>query len=102
MLNTIETEQTILIVEDDVETNHLLLMTIRSGMRRDVIIMQSFSGGQTLDWLNNPENPTPDVVILDLSLPDMDGQDLFKIIHKRGIKVAIATAAPSASVNWLM
>ncbi len=51
-----------------------------SGMK--VVVLKS--GSQLLDYMD--KNPAPDLILLDLSMPDMDGFDVLTELRKKEIK----------------
>src|SRR5512132_2585317 len=70
---------TVLIVEDDDETRAALVRELGS---RGYRIQEAADGRAALDrW----EASRPDVVLLDLGLPDMDGQDVILRIRREAM-----------------
>ncbi len=73
----------ILVVEDD--PDHALLMrAVFESRARGTVMRIVFTGRGALDYLegippydDRAENPRPEVIILDLALPDMSGFDLL-------------------------
>ena len=67
----------LLIVEDDVQLNKALSLTLRS---RGYQVVSVNDGRQCL---LETDRSVPDVLIMDLGLPDIDGVDLIKEIRNR-------------------
>lgn len=68
----------ILIVDDEIELLSLLKMVLgKEGFEK---IYTAQNGNDAIDLF---ENINPDLVILDVMLPDMDGYDICKIIRKK-------------------
>jgi DNA-binding response OmpR family regulator len=78
----------ILIVEDDQDLNHYLTQFLKD----NGYLIDSFEKGTTA--LNKIDKIKPDLVLLDLNLPDVKGQDLCQEIKQiyPDIKVIILTA----------
>ena len=64
-----------LIVEDEPEANKLLAMLVQL---RGYQTESALDGAQALDHLRSR---TPDVIFLDLMLPDVDGYDICRVIE---------------------
>ena len=56
------------------------------------------SGADALEFL---EKVTPDVVLLDLVLPDMSGMDVLKTIHERGFSCSVVIVSSSSNVSTI-
>jgi CheY-like chemotaxis protein len=85
---------TALIVEDEVEANKLLAMLVQlRGYRTD----SAYDGAEALAKVRNG---VPDVIFLDLMLPDLDGYDVCRSLKSSGttsqIPVIIVTARIAA------
>ena len=84
----------ILVVEDDDALRKLIEKCLVARGHRTVGVS---SGTAALAWL---EADTPDLMLLDYSLPDMDGEQLLRRIEARGKQVSfvVATGHGSESV----
>ncbi|WP_263409172.1 response regulator transcription factor [Terriglobus tenax] len=67
----------ILLVEDD----KALGMLLKQGLEREGYAVEWLQDGETA--LNHVEEEGPDLVVLDLSLPKMDGAQLLEEVHRR-------------------
>lgn len=77
----------ILVVEDDPEIRRVLKLDLKS---RDYHYMEAVNGK---DGLQEAMTRAPDLVILDLGLPDMDGLDFIrKLRAKSAVPVIVLTA----------
>jgi CheY-like chemotaxis protein len=74
---------TALIVEDEPEANKLLSLLLQL---RGYLTESAFSGAEALEKLSVL---APDVVLLDLMLPDVDGYDICRQIKSKGPGLAI-------------
>ncbi len=83
-----------LIVEDDLEMNNLLKMTIEQVC--DCLVEQIYDGSDALQRIIASQGEIR-LVILDLSLPGVSGEDVLDAILPRDITVAIVTADPIAA-----
>jgi CheY-like chemotaxis protein len=82
----------VLVVDDDPEMVRLLARMIRSGSRR-YQVLRAYGGYSALELLVERR---PDVVILDLVMPDLDGYGVLREMHRleelRSIPVIAVTA----------
>ena len=80
----------ILHVEDDEDTRNLVKLLLR---RHGYSIVSVSCGEEGLDMLERYE---PDLVLLDVMLPDMSGWDIYQKIRKssHSIKVAFLSIIP--------
>ena len=79
----------ILVVEDDTRLAQLLEREL-TGAGYDVTAV--FDGGSALGWLET-ESEQPDLVVLDLNLPDMDGLDVAKRLRQDSdVRILMLTA----------
>jgi DNA-binding response OmpR family regulator len=62
--------RSILVVEDDDELRRVL----RSGLREEGFVVETVATGA--DALARVESAPPDLVVIDIGLPDTDGRDL--------------------------
>lgn len=83
---------TALIVEDEPEANKLLAMLIQLRGYRTV---SAFTGGEALATI---DRETPDVVFLDLMLPDLNGYEVCKAIKSRRSTALIPVVMVTARV----
>lgn len=70
-------EKTILLVEDNPDDEALALRALRrNNICNRVDIVRD--GADALDYLLNEQNPLPQVVLLDLKLPKIDGLEVLR------------------------
>ena len=82
-----EKEITVLIVEDDKYISNFICMSLRQEGYR-YLKTETGRGAISLCYANNP-----DVVILDLGLPDMDGIEVIENIRSQSDKPIIVVSA---------
>ena len=84
------TKETILIVEDEEDIQELL----RYNLSQEGYPVICVTNGE--DAINLAETTRPDLVLLDLMLPGMDGLDVCRLLRERGttrhIKILMLTA----------
>lgn len=73
----------IMIVEDELAIRRLLRTSLTS---QGLQVIEAADGGQALAEIEQAE---PDLVILDLGLPDIQGQELIRIIRTQGSTLPI-------------
>lgn len=71
----------ILLVEDEEALNRLLCYNLE---KKGDDVRGFFNGNEVLEYL---EKDTPELMLIDYGLPDMDGQDLIEIIKTRGYDI---------------
>ncbi len=81
----------VLLVEDDAS----LAQGLQTSLKREGFIVNHLSEGKQA--INSIASAEPDIVVLDLGLPDMDGQEVLKEIRRRNaeLPVLILTARNS-------
>jgi two-component system response regulator MprA len=72
-------EHSVLIVEDDDELRGVLVR----GLREEGFAVDAVGDGGAL--LDRVERTVPDVLVIDIGLPDADGRDLCQALRARGI-----------------
>ena len=88
MMDKTESMKTVLIVDDEPDTLELVRLVLEKGGFNTSLAM---SGKEALAQIDTSK---PDLVLLDIMMPDMDGWDVFRKIKEKnpGIPVAILTA----------
>jgi two-component system response regulator MprA len=76
-------EHTVLIVEDDDELRGVL----GRGLREEGFAVDAVADGSAL--LDRVDRGAPDVLIIDIGLPDADGRDLCQALRARGIQTPV-------------
>ncbi len=80
----------ILIVDDEPDTLELVKLVLESGGFKTVL---AASGKEALNEL---EASKPDLVLLDIMMPDMDGWEVFRKIKEKNAKMPIAILTAKA------
>ncbi len=75
--------QTVLVVEDDDE----LRAVLGRGLREEGFSVESVRTGR--DVLERVDEAVPDVLVIDIGLPDTDGRDLCQALRARGIQAPV-------------
>jgi two-component system OmpR family response regulator len=76
-------EHSILLVEDDDELRGVL----GRGLREEGFAVDAVADGSAL--LDRVERSTPDVLVIDIGLPDADGRDLCQALRARGVRTPV-------------
>src|SRR2546421_11099914 len=74
---------TVMIVEDDDE----LRQVIARGLREEGFTVEGAGTGAAL--LERVERGVPDVLVVDVGLPDTDGRDLCQALRARGVRAPV-------------
>ncbi|HEV2633574.1 MAG TPA: response regulator [Actinocrinis sp.] len=69
----------ILLVDDD-EADALLIGEALASAQEARTVARARDGAEALEYLRNPANPRPDLIILDLNMPRMSGRELLAVI----------------------
>ena len=88
--------KTILIVEDDMDLHHLIREILEKENYR---ILNSYSGTEALMLI---EKEKIDLILLDLMLPGLNGEEIIKKVKKTAIIVISAKISPEDKVNVLL
>jgi DNA-binding response OmpR family regulator len=90
-------DPTILVVDDDEPILHLMRSLLRQYSFRS---LTASSGRQALETI---QAEVPDLILLDLGLPDMSGEELLEKIHRisgRSIPVLILSGHQLSEEEW--
>lgn len=68
--------KTILVIEDSVDVRFLYQVALESDQYR---VLLAGNGAEALDMIK--KGPTPELVLLDLTLPDMNGSELIECMR---------------------
>lgn len=91
----------ILLVEDDEGDAHLTRLALREG-RLLAQVHHVYDGLEALDFLRgchvrHPQSPRPDLILLDLNMPRMDGREFLSAVKQdddlRAIPVVVLTTS---------
>jgi CheY-like chemotaxis protein/DNA-binding XRE family transcriptional regulator len=86
---TVSPPRKILIIDDDQEMCEMLYSFL---VPHNYRVFLTFNGQMGLEYLDEVK---PDIILLDLTMPDMDGIDVLKIIRKVSVvPVVVITAYP--------
>jgi DNA-binding response OmpR family regulator len=79
--------RSVLVVDDDVNLTRLLRMILRSAGFEVLTAEDGFAG------LEVTKERTPDLIILDLRMPQMDGHEFYRELRNRGIQTPVLIAS---------
>lgn len=86
----------VLLVED-CDTDAFITTHMLKSVHKDCDIKRVYNGQQALEYMLNPENSRPDLIITDLNMPIMSGKQMLKKIVSndklRDIGVAVLTSS---------
>jgi CheY-like chemotaxis protein len=82
----------IVLVIDDVESNRRLLEILMQSEGYEVRV-----AGTGTEALSSIDGQPPDVIVLDLALPDMHGSEFIEKLHNRGIDIPVLIVTGDSS-----
>jgi two-component system response regulator len=95
--------KTILLVEDNADDERLTLRAIRHS-EVPSIVQVARDGEQAMKYLFGPSARVPDLILMDLKLPKLDGLDLLRKVRSgpktRFVPVVILTSSDEAIDIW--
>ncbi|RYC33041.1 response regulator [Lichenibacterium minor] len=77
---------TILLVEDE---DAVRAFGARALTSRGYTVVEAASGAEALDIALDPDQPTIDLIVSDVVMPEMDGPTMFAELRKRGIDIKV-------------
>lgn len=83
----------VLVIDDDIDLREVMAAVLDDSGYSTVTCS---NGREALEWLNN--NPSPDLILVDLMMPVMNGRDFLKERAKNGAST-VPTLVMSASAN---
>ena len=72
---------TIFLVDDDEDDRKLFIEAVKE-YDKDITCMEAENGDKALSYLQDPANPIPDFIFLDLRMPGMGGRQCLVEIKK--------------------
>jgi len=87
------------LLSDDDEDDRLIFKEIMDEMDKDISVNMVNNGKQLMDFLINEKNPLPDIIFLDLNMPNMNGIECLKEIrsHEKFSDISVAIYSTSSS-----
>lgn len=89
-MNNSKSAKKVLIVDDELDTLELIKLVLESGGFKTVLV----SNGK--EALEKVKEIKPDLVLLDIMMPDMDGWEVFKKIKENNPKMPVAILTAKA------
>ena len=86
----------LLMVEDD-NADAMLIEEALCSRAEQLDITRAEDGVAALEYLSDPRHPRPDMIILDLNMPRMNGRELLKILKRDPRLMTIPTIVLSTS-----
>jgi DNA-binding NtrC family response regulator len=92
---TMKRNMRLLIADDDPDDRHLFIEAVKEV--NDIECITANNGLQALEWLQDTAHPLPDLIFLDISMPQLNGKKCLAEIKKderlRNIAVLIYTTS---------
>ncbi|MDP2845051.1 MAG: response regulator, partial [Candidatus Methanoperedens sp.] len=89
-MNNTAYNKKVLIVDDEPDTLELIKLVLESGG------FETMLAANGMEALAQIERTKPDLVLLDIMMPDMDGWDVFRRIKEKNSKIPIAILTAKA------
>ncbi len=89
-----------LLVEDNEDHAYLFRLALEEHWP-DVDLSHTTSGFSAINYLKHPDNPTPDLIILDLKMPGMNGHDVLTALklHSAWRKIPVIILTTSTTTH---
>lgn len=95
----------IMLIDDDFATNLFHKIVIEEAGCTEKIIEKT-GGKEALEYLNNPENQMPDLILLDINMPGMNGWEFleeyksqFYAKHEERIILMLSTSSAPEDIE---
>ncbi len=89
-MNSKASNKKVLIVDDEPDTLELVKLVIESGG------FETMLAANGMEALAQIDRTKPDLVLLDIMMPDMDGWDVFRKIKEKDAKIPVAILTAKA------
>lgn len=76
---------TILLIDDD-PINNIVNNKLLNKFDSSLKIIEFLSARDALQYLQNPDNKTPDIILLDINMPEMNGWEFLKAYEPLNFK----------------
>ena len=83
----------LILVAEDIESNYLLIEAL---LRKDYRLMRANNGNEVIELFNTQ---TPDLILMDLKMPGMNGIDTTTLLRKTGTQIPIVALTAFAYDN---
>lgn len=87
------------LLTDDDEDDRLIFYEILNEMDKDIAVHMVNDGKQLMDFLNKTNKPLPEIIFLDLNMPNMSGLECLKKIRGNDKYSDISIAIYSTSTS---
>jgi two-component system, response regulator len=86
----------ILLVEDNQDDAQLAIRALqKSKLANEIVHVED--GQEALDYLNNPDNPVPRLILLDLKMPRVNGLEVIQVLKQDKDKKVIPIVMMTSS-----
>lgn len=71
------------IIIDDDKINNMVCESVIKKLNPDNEVLSFLRAEDALSYLQNPSNPKPNIILLDINMPEMDGWEFLDIYLKK-------------------
>ncbi len=89
-MNTSKSGKKVLIVDDELDTLELIKLVLESGGFKTILATNG------MEALEKVKESKPDLILLDIMMPDMDGWEVFRKIKENNSKIPVAILTAKA------
>lgn len=84
-----ENKDLLVMLIDDDDANNYLNKIYFNNYNSHINIIEKLNGKEALNYLENSENKMPDIILLDINMPVMNGFEFLEIFEKMSLNITL-------------